>query len=135
MSANDDPEPKLYTVEETGIYLDCSGRQIREEIRERKITYRRPPGGIRFTKEDLLERLRPCGEPGFIRKSRVKKPEEKKPVKKRDDLTASWKFSDQNSWPCGQGASFSTFIRVVCNQPELGVSILEVSKKNYKQRM
>ena len=45
------------------MYLDCSERQLREEIREQKITYRRGPGGIRFTEGDLLERLRPSGGP------------------------------------------------------------------------
>lgn len=55
--------PKLYTVKEAADYLDCSERQVREEIRERKITYRRPPGGIRFTEQDLIDRLRPLGGP------------------------------------------------------------------------
>ena len=44
-------------------YLNCSDRQVREEISEGKITYRRPPGGIRFTEEDLIERLTPVGGP------------------------------------------------------------------------
>ncbi|WP_424314581.1 helix-turn-helix domain-containing protein [Haloferula sp.] len=54
---------KLYTVKEAAAYLDCSERQVREEIREQKITYRRAPGGIRFTEEDLIDRLRPSGGP------------------------------------------------------------------------
>lgn len=55
--------PKLFTVKEAAEYLGCCERQLRKEIRERKITYRRPPGGIRFTEDDLLERLEPSGGP------------------------------------------------------------------------
>jgi hypothetical protein len=53
--------PDLYNVEEAAIFLDCCERQLRQEMRENKITYRRGPGGIRFTREDLMERLRPIG--------------------------------------------------------------------------
>ncbi len=55
--------PRLFTVAKAAEYLDCSERQVREEISEQKITYRRPPGGIRFTEADLLERLKPIGGP------------------------------------------------------------------------
>ena len=55
--------PRLFTVAKAAEYLDCSERQVREEISEQKITYRRPPGGIRFTEEDLIERLAPVGGP------------------------------------------------------------------------
>ena len=58
--------PDLYNVEEAARFLDCSERQVRQEIRERKITHRRTPGGIRFAKEDLLERLRPIGGPSAL---------------------------------------------------------------------
>lgn len=55
--------PRLFTVRQAAEYLGCSERQVREEISEGKITYRRPPGGIRFTEEDLLVRLAPVGGP------------------------------------------------------------------------
>lgn len=125
MSGNNGQGPKLFTVKEAALYIGCSPRQIRQEMREGKITYRRTPGGIRFLEEDLLERLRPCGGPAFIRIPRSKKTEETEPIEKRDQLAASWKFSDQDSWPCGQGASFSTSIRVVCSQSDIGVTTLE----------
>lgn len=62
--------PDLYDVAGAAKFLDCSERQVRQEIRENKITYRRPPGGIRFTKEDLLERLRPLGGPSASKSSK-----------------------------------------------------------------
>lgn len=58
--------PDLYNVEEAARFLDCCERQLRQEVRELKITHRRGPGGIRFTKEDLLERLRPIGGPSAL---------------------------------------------------------------------
>ena len=123
MSGDKGPGPKLYTVREAARYLGCSERQVRQEIKELKLTYRPGPGGIRFKEEDLLERLRPAGGPAFSRKSRVKKAEKLKSGEKRDELTVSWRFLDQDPWPCGQGASFSTVIRVISSIGELGVSI------------
>ena len=67
--------PDLYNVQEAAKFLSCSERQVRQEIHEGKITYRRPPGGIRFMTEDLLERLRPIGGPSASKASkRGKKP-------------------------------------------------------------
>ena len=64
--------PKLYTVKKAAKFLDCCDRQLRQEITELKITHRRGPGGIRFTKEDLLERLRPIGGPSATSRSSKK---------------------------------------------------------------
>lgn len=128
MSGDNGRGPELYTVKEAAVFLGCSSRQVRQEIKEGKITYRLAPGGIRFTKEDLLERLRPSGGPAFSRKSRVKKAEKLKSGNKRDDLTVSWTFSDQAPWPCGQGASFSTVILVISSIGELGVSISDENR-------
>lgn len=55
--------PRLYTVTQAAEYLGCCERQLRKEIAEQKITYRRAPGGIRFTENDLIERLQPSGGP------------------------------------------------------------------------
>ena len=96
-------------------------------MKEGKITYRLAPGGIRFTEEDLLERLRSTGGPGFSRKSRVKKAEKMESGDKREVPTVSWRFSDQHPWTCGQGASFSTVIRLISSNAELGVLISEKS--------
>ena len=101
---------------------------MRQEIKELKITYRPAPGGIRFTEEDLLVRLRPSGGPAFSRKTRLKKEEKLKSGDKPDDLTVSWRFSDQDTWPCGQGASFSTVIGVISSAGEVGVSIIEEAR-------
>lgn len=60
------------------MYLDCCERQLREEIREQKITYRRAPGGIRFTEQDLLDRLRPLGGPSASSTSKARKPSDSK---------------------------------------------------------
>ena len=125
MSGDNGQGPKLYSVKEAALFLDCSDRQVRQEIKEGKITYRLPPCGIRFMEEDLLERLRPLGGPGFSRKSRVKKAEKMESCDKRDGLTVCWRVSDQHLCPCGRGASFSTVIRVVFSNAELGVLISE----------
>jgi hypothetical protein len=50
-------------VEEAAEYLGCCDRQLRKEIATNRITYRRPPGGIRFMEVDLIERLAPVGGP------------------------------------------------------------------------
>jgi excisionase family DNA binding protein len=55
--------PRLYTVEEAAEYFGCCDSKIRKEIAAQKITYRRPPGGIRFLEVDLIERLKPVGGP------------------------------------------------------------------------
>jgi hypothetical protein len=64
--------PRLYSVKQAAQYLGCCERKLRGEIAKQKITYRRGPGGIVFTLEDLLERLRPSGEPAAkkLRKNR-----------------------------------------------------------------
>lgn len=127
MSGDKGKWPKLFTVKEAALRLDCSQRQLRQEIKEGKITYRRSPGGIRFTEEDLLDRLRPSGGPGFSRKSRVTITGKAGSGDNRDELTVSWSFSDQDPWPSGQGASLSTVIRVISSNAEIGV--LSVEKK------
>ena len=77
--------PRLYTVKEAAAYLDCCQRQLRQEIREQKITYRLAPGGIRFTEQDLLERLRPRGGPSASsRSSKARKPSDSQ---SRDEVT------------------------------------------------
>ncbi len=55
--------PHLYTVEEAAEYLGCCDSKLRKEIAKGRITYRRPPGGIRFLEVDLIERLAPVGGP------------------------------------------------------------------------
>lgn len=44
-------------------FLGCCERKLRKEIAEQQITYRRGPGGIVFTQQDLMERLMPSGGP------------------------------------------------------------------------
>jgi len=81
--------PELYTVKRAAKFLDCCERQLRQEMHENKITYRRPPGGVRFTKEDLIERLRPIGGPSASSKSsKARKLLDTKPDNEVTKLTA-----------------------------------------------
>ena len=53
----------MYSVKQAAAFLKCCERKLRKEIAEQRITYRRGPGGIVFTEEDLLDRLRPSPGP------------------------------------------------------------------------
>jgi hypothetical protein len=64
---------RFYNVKQAAEFLGCCERKLREEIATQKITYRRGPGGIVFTLEDLLERLRPSGGPAAKKNKKNRK--------------------------------------------------------------
>ena len=119
--------PKLYTVKEAAKFLGCSERKLRGEISAGTITYRRPPEGIRFAEDDLLERLRPKGGPGA--KKGFKDPLKSRPVR-QSPVHASHTGNVVNDVSGSAPACVLSMIMVVVfgNQPP-GFQVMEVHSR------